>query len=486
MSERALRAELRRVLPPDRILSDPAEVSLYDSDGLTLHRGRAGGVVLAASTAEVQGIVRALARAGVPFVARGAGTGLSGGAVPLDGAWVIDVNRMRRILHLDPVDRYAVVEPGVVNLDLDGAAAAHGLRYAPDPSSQRACTIGGNIAENAGGPHCFLHGMTTRHVLGVTVVLPDGAVARLGGPPGTAVDLDWRGLFVGAEGTFGITVEAVLALIPRPEEVRTHLAAFSELTAACRAVARIVRAGVRAAALEILDDLPIRAVEASVYRAGYPLDAGAVLLVEQEGSALEIDAEAPLIAAACREEGAISFETATRAEERERLWRGRKGAFGAMGRIATDLYVLDGVVPRRRLADVIAEVQAIGRRHRVTLSNVFHAGDGNLHPNISFDGRDRDETERVLAASAEILRLCVAAGGTISGEHGIGLEKRAYMTEVFDAGDLDTQKEVRAAIDPACLANPSKVFPGGRGCVEAGRRGSAQADHTDRVLGAKH
>lgn len=474
--------ELRAILPRERVLTDPGELSLYDSDGLGLHRAQPRGVVIACTAQEVQQVVARLARTGQPFVPRGAGTGLSGGAVPLHDAWVIDVNRMRSIRKIEPLDRYAVVEPGVVNLDLDRAAARHGLRFAPDPSSQKACTLGGNIAENSGGPHCFLHGMTTRHVLGLTVVLPSGELLRLGGPPGTAHDDDWRGLFVGSEGTFGITVEAVVSLIPRPEEVRTCLAAFSSLRAACEAVAQIIRAGLRPAALEILDRLTIRAVEASVYRAGYPQDAEAVLLIDQEGLCEEVAEEAVFIERTCHELGALSYEVAETEAERTRLWKGRKGAFGAMGRIDRDLYVLDGVVPRRHLAEVVERIQGIGERHGVVLSNVFHAGDGNLHPNISFDARDPAAKARVLAAGREILELCVAVGGTLSGEHGIGLEKRDFMPLVFDDDDLETQRALRNAVDPAGIANPSKVLPSGRGCVEAGFRNRTHAAHTQRVL----
>ncbi|MCI0651595.1 MAG: FAD-binding protein [Planctomycetes bacterium] len=475
--------ELRRVLPRERVLTDRGELALYASDGLTVHRGEPAGVALVATRAEAVEVVRVFARSRRPFVARGAGTGLSGGAVPARGAWVVDVNLLRRILEVNALDRYAVVEPGVVNLDVDRAVAPHGLRYAPDPSSQRACTIGGNIAENAGGPHCFLHGMTTRHVLGLTVVLPDGEVARFGGPPGTPAGDDWRGLFVGAEGTLGLTIEATLALIPRPERVHTCLASFPSLGGACRAVARIIAAGVRPAALEILDRLTIRAVEASVFRAGYPERAEAVLLIEEEGSPQEIAAELPAIRAACAAERMLAFEEAANEDERQRLWRGRKGAFGAMGRLNTDLYVLDGVVPRRRMAEVIERIVEIGRRHGVSLANVFHAGDGNLHPNLSFDGRDPEETRRVLAAGAEILRACVDAGGTLSGEHGIGFEKREYMPWVFDEDDLATQRAVRAAIDPHEISNPEKIFPSGRGCVEAGRRDARHAARAERVIG---
>ncbi|MCA8960148.1 MAG: FAD-binding protein [Planctomycetes bacterium] len=474
---------LRQALPGDRILTDPGEIALYDADGLMLHRRTPGGVVLVRSREEALAVLRILHRQRVPFVPRGAGTGLSGGAVPLDDAWVVDVHRMRRVLHLDPVDRFARVEPGVINLDLDHAAAAHGLRYAPDPSSQKVCTIGGNVAENSGGPHCFLHGMTSRHVLGVTFALPDGEVIELGGPPGTATGIDWRGLFIGAEGTFGITLEAVLQLVARPEVVRTYLAAFPTLVGACHTVSRIIREGLQPGALEILDRLTIRAIEDSVFRAGYPTDAEAVLLLELEGTAECVEYEAPLVEAACRAEGCLTLEEADDEEGRQRLWRGRKGAFGAMGRLGRDLYVLDGVVPRSRLAEVIEEVQRIGERYAVRLSNVFHAGDGNLHPNISFDSRDPDETARVQHAGREILELCVEVGGTLSGEHGIGLEKREFMPWVFDEDDLATQLAVRDAIDPRRLSNPGKIFPTGRSCTESGVRTAEHADRVERLLG---
>lgn len=480
--DRALLARLRRRLPADRILTDPGELVLYDADGLALHRATPGGVLLLENSDEVRDAVVALAESAVPFVPRGAGTGLSGGAVALDHAWILDVTRMDRILEIDRVDRVARVEPGVVNLDLDRAAARHGLRYAPDPSSQRACTLGGNIAENSGGPHCFRHGMTTRHVRALEVILPDGARVTLGDRSGAVLGPDERGLFVGSEGTLGICVEATVALVARPERVRTFLASFSSLAASCRAVSRIIAAGARPAALEILDRLTIGAVEASVFRAGYPRDAEAVLLVEGEGSPPEIVEETAVVRAACEAEGAIAFEEADDAEARLRLWRGRKGAFGAMGRIARDLYVLDGVVPRTRLAEVIEGIQDIGRRFRVRLSNVFHAGDGNLHPNISFDARDPDESARVRSAGEAILRLCVDAGGTLSGEHGIGMEKREFMGLVFNDEELATQERLRRAIDPTGLSNPGKVLPGGRGCTEAGHRGPAHAARTERLL----
>ena len=469
-------------LPTDRILTDQGELALYDCDGLALHRATPGGVLLLENRSEVTGVITACAEFGVPFVPRGAGTGLSGGAVPLDRAWILDVTRMNRILSIDPIDRVAQIEPGVVNFDLDQAASEHRLRYAPDPSSQRACTLGGNIAENSGGPHCFRHGMTTRHILEIEVVLPDGQLTKLGEPCLGLSGPDSRGLFVGSEGTLGVVVAATVSLIPRPPTIRTFLSSYGSMAAACQTVARIIAAGGRPAALEILDRRTIAAVEASVFRAGYPLEAEAVLLIETEGTHQEVEEETDLVRSACSAESALAFEEADDEESRARLWRGRKGAFGAMGRIDRDLYVLDGVVPRSQLAKVIEQIAEIGEKHQLVLSNVFHAGDGNLHPNISFDARNREQCARVIEAGHEILEVCVEAGGTLSGEHGIGIEKRDAMHLVFTEDELETQRKLRNALDPDRLANPRKLLPSGRGCVEAGFRGAGYAAQVQRII----
>ncbi|HLU46820.1 MAG TPA: FAD-linked oxidase C-terminal domain-containing protein, partial [Planctomycetota bacterium] len=425
MSTAARRAlsELEAWIPPDRLIADPSELRVYECDGLPLHKHPPLAVVLLETRDEALLVVDWCRRHGLPFVPRGAGTGLSGGATPLVDCLIVDLNRMRKIKHVDLENRYAVVEPGLINLRLSEALRGQGFHYAPDPSSQRACTIGGNVAENSGGPHCLKYGMTTDHVLGLEVVLSTGEAVRLGGPHAAAPGLDLRGLFIGTEGTFGIVTEVTVRLSPDPEETRTFLAIFDSMRLACRMVAEITRAGMTPAALEILDRLTIEAVEASVFAAGYPKDAAAVLLVELDGFAAELDDEEPRVREIAHECGALELRAARDAAERQRLWLGRKGAFGAMGRINTDLYVLDGVVPRTRLEEVLERVYEIAQRHRVTLSNVFHAGDGNLHPNISYDGRDPDESARVLAAGKEILQACVDAGGSISGEHGIGLEK---------------------------------------------------------------
>jgi glycolate oxidase subunit GlcD len=431
-----------------------------------LDRRRA--VVLPETTAEVQAVVGALHTAGVPFVPRGAGTCLSGGPTAAGDAVIVDLARMRRVLQISTDDLYAVVQPGVVNLDLTAAVREHGLHYAPDPSSQSVCTIGGNFAENSGGPHCFKYGMTQDHVLGAVVVLPDGTLARLGDAAGPRLPhaLDLTGIFCGSEGTFGIATEITVRLCRDQEAVRTLLASFASMTAACRAVSDIVAAGLVPAALEILDQATIRAVEASVYRAGYPADAAAVLLVELDGPAAGIAEEACEVLDAFVRHGALRTEEATDPADRKRLWKGRKGAFGAMGRLDTDLYVLDGVVPRTQLEAALAGIAAIGARHGVRLTNVFHAGDGNLHPNISYDGRDAAVTARVVAAGREILQLCVDLGGSISGEHGIGSEKLDHVGMMFDANDLDVMARVRAAWNPRGLCNPGKVLPARAACAE--------------------
>jgi glycolate oxidase subunit GlcD len=377
---------------------------------------------------------------------------------------------LNRILAVDPVDRFAVVEPGVVNQELSRAAAPFGLFYAPDPSSQLVCTIGGNVAENSGGPHTLAYGTTTNHVLGLELVLPDGEVVELGSPTGFAPGYDLVGAVVGSEGTLGIVTRATLRLLPIPERVETLLAIFPDVVGACRAVGGIIESGLVPAALEIVDQRTIRAVEASVYAAGLPTDAGAVLLVELDGPASALPARVERVRGLARQAGAQRVEIARDAAERQRFWRARKGAFGAMGRLAPDLYVHDAVVPRARLPEILATVCAIGDRHGLRLSNVFHAGDGNLHPNISFDRRDPGELERVLAAGEEILRACVEAGGVISGEHGIGSEKREFMGLVFSDADLDAMRRLRAAFDPDGVCNPGKIFPTTRFCAEANPR----------------
>ncbi len=477
----ALVEALRGIVGEEGCLVRPEDLLVYECDALTLHRGLPSAVVFPGDSAQVAALVRACRRAGVPFVPRGAGTGLSGGAVALEGGVVIECSRMDRILSIDAENRLAVVQPGVVNASLSRAAALFGLFYAPDPSSQLACTIGGNVAENSGGPHTLKYGATTNHVLALELVLPDGERVRLGSPTGFANGYDLVGAVVGSEGTLGVVTEVTVRLTPIPEAVETLLAIFSDVVSACRAVGDVIRAGLVPAALEIVDRRTIEAVEASVYAAGLPRDAGAVLLVELDGPGLALPPQVERILALARGRGATRVEIARDAGERERFWRARKGAFGAMGRLAPDLYVHDAVVPRAKLPEVLEQVCAICDERGLRLSNVFHAGDGNLHPNISFDRRDAGELERVLDAGARILEVCVAAGGVISGEHGIGAEKRDFMPLLFTEADLDAMRRLREAFDPDRVCNPGKIFPTTRFCMEA----NPKARGYDRVpLGA--
>jgi len=463
--------ELEALLGPERVITERDALMAWECDGFTIHRTRPRAVVLPVDTGEAQAVIRLLHRAEVPFVPRGAGTCLSGGPTPIQPAVVIETSRMDRVLEVDETDQIAVVQPGVVNLDLTEAVSDLGLHYAPDPSSQSVCTIGGNLAENSGGPHCFKYGMTCDHVLSAVIVLPDGEIARLGTAAGPRAPgaLDLPALFCGSEGTFGIATEITVRLGRNPETVRTLLASFDDMERACSTVSEIVRLGLVPAALEILDQATIHAVEASVYCAGYPKDAKAVLLVELDGPSYVLDEDAAEVRATFERNGALRSEEATEPDDRKRLWKGRKGAFGAMGRLSTDLYVLDGVVPRTRLVEALNGIYEIGRRHDVVLTNVFHAGDGNLHPNISFDGRDEAQTERVVAAGHEILKLCIALGGSISGEHGIGSEKLDHMSLMFRDQDMDVMARVRRAFDPDGRCNPGKVLPNRSACAETAR-----------------
>ena len=468
MSAADLVTSLRAVVGDDACLVRPEDLFVYEADGLTLHRARPRAVVLPREKAQVAGVVKTCRAFGVPFVARGAGTGLSGGALALDGGVVIECARMNQILEVNLEDRYAVVQPGVINLELSKAVAPHGLFFAPDPSSQAACTIGGNVAENSGGPHTLKYGTTTDHVLALEVVLPDGEFASFGSRTGWTQGYDLVGAFVGSEGTLGVVTEATVRLLDLPQSVETLLAVFPDVFSACRSVGAIIGAGLVPASLEVIDQRTIAAVEASVYAAGLPTDAGAMLLIELDGPAVVVAREVERVRGLIAQSDADRVEVARDDQERERFWRARKGAFGAMGRLAPDLYLYDTVVPRVRLPEVLKRICEIGDRYRLRLSNVFHAGDGNLHPIISFDRRDSDEMKRVLAAGEEILRVCVEAGGVLSGEHGIGNEKQKFMGLLFGEDDLDAMRRLRAAFDPQGICNPGKVLPTPRACVEAG------------------
>lgn len=463
----SLAARLRGIPEVAEVLAGPTELFVYESDGLTLLRGQPLAVAFPLSTRAVVEIVRACGEADVPFVPRGAGTGLSGGATPVDGCVVIECSRMDRVLEVDAVNRTATVQPGLINARLSQEVAALGLYYAPDPSSQSACTIGGNVAENSGGPHTLKYGTTSPHVLSLEVVLPDASVVTLGRRDGHLVGYDLRGVFVGSEGTLGVVTAATVRLLPFPERVATLLASFSTLRASCEAVSAIIAAGIVPAALELLDDRTIAVVEDSIYAAGYPRDARAVLLVELDGSDAAVSEEQARVEALCREGGAIEVKAAADEAQRLAFWRGRKGAFGAMGRLAPDLYVHDAVVPRTRLPDVVERIGEAAERRGLRLANVMHAGDGNLHPNISFDQRDPAELERVRELGRAILTIAVEAGGVLSGEHGIGIEKRDYMRLLFAEEDLEPMRWVHDAFDPEDRANPGKLIPQPRACTEA-------------------
>jgi glycolate oxidase subunit GlcD len=468
-------SRLAAVVGEAGLISDPTRLLPYESDGLALLAERPDVVVLPRDTAQTAAAMRVLFEAGVPIVSRGAGTGLAGGARPIAGGAVVGTARMRDVLEVDAANRLARVQAGVVNVDLSLAVARHGLFYAPDPSSQQACTIGGNVAENSGGPHCFKYGNTTRHVLGLVIVTAAGEVLDLAAPAVDPDGYDLVGLFVGSEGLFGLATEVTLRLTPKPEAVETLLAVYKNLDAACEAVSDMIAARLEPSAIEILDRLTIEAVEKSVFAAGYPIDAEAVLLVDIDGTAVEVAAAVRETSAVMRRHGAILLRSASSEAERKQLWAGRKGAFGAMGRVAPDLYVADAVVPRTRLREVVAATTEIARRYRLKLATVFHAGDGNLHPNICYDRRDPDEVARVLAAGEEILRLCLAAGGSLTGEHGVGLEKLEGMEWLFGPDDLATMCRVRDAWDPERRMNPGKTIPV-RACRET-RQGLGSHAH---------
>ncbi|PYP65763.1 MAG: FAD-binding oxidoreductase [Gemmatimonadetes bacterium] len=454
----ALAGRLAAIVGERRVLVRQGELLAYSSDGLPGYVRQPSVAVFPGSRDEVIAVVRELARGNVRFVPRGAGTGLSGGALA-DGVVLLGLNRLTRIISIDADNALAVVEPGVVNVALSRAVSAHGLHYAPDPSSQAACTIGGNVAENAGGPHCLKYGVTLNHVVALTVVLPNGEVVQLGNAAGESEGYDLVGTFVGSEGCFGIALDVTVRLARIPQAIRTLLADFSSIDAAARAVSAIIASGILPAALEMMDAATIRAVEASIYAAGYPTDAAAVLLVELDGPAAGLDADVADVVRLSREAGARTVRVARDETERAKLWQGRKKAFGAMGRISSHLVVQDAVVPRTKLPAILARIHEISLRHRVTVCNVFHAGDGNLHPNIGYDANDPDESARVHAAMRDIMHACIDAGGTVSGEHGIGIDKLPWMDAIFSAESLGAMCSVRDVFDPERRANPGKVVP---------------------------
>jgi glycolate oxidase len=464
MSERsgAVSADLRRVLGADRVRDSATELSLYRHDASHME-GHAVAVCFPTSTAEVQACVEVANRHSVPFVARGSGTGLAGGAVPPEGAIVISTAKLNRVLSVDPLARRAWVEPGVLNLDLSRHVASHGLHFAPDPSSQQTCSIGGNVANNSGGPHCLSEGVTAAHILALEVVLPDGMVTVLGGEDPEPPGYDLRGAFVGSEGMFGIATRICVRLTPDPPATCTMLMDFDSVEAGASTVSAVIAAGIVPAAMEMMDRLCLEAVEAYIH-AGLPLDAAAALLVEVVGLPYGVDHDAAMVRRIATDHGVRHIRIAADDEERALLWKGRKSAFGAIARIKPNYYLHDTVVPRRELPGVLAQVYEIAARHDLLVLNVFHAGDGNLHPLLVFDAREPGVMKRVEAAGEEIVRASVAAGGVLSGEHGIGLEKRDLMPLLFTPIDLDAQARLRTAFDPRGLANPGKVLPSPARC----------------------
>jgi glycolate oxidase len=456
--------DLQRALSTDRVLHTPEDLLVFEYDG-TIEKGQPQVVVFPNNAQEVAECVRIARRYDLPVVPRGAGTGLSGGAVAAVGGVLIAMTRMKRILEVDVANRTALVEPGVVNLHLSQAVAKDGLYYAPDPSSQRACTIGGNIAENAGGPHCLAYGVTTNHVLGLELVLAGGEIVWTGGVAPDAPGYDIKGAVVGSEGTLCIVTKALLRLLRVPESTRTMLAIFDSIEQASEAVSAVIGAGLVPAAMEMLDRETIKAVEPALH-VGYPLDAGAVLLIEVEGVTEAASEDAAKARSICDEAGAREVREAVDPADREKLWAGRKGAISALGQLAPNYYILDGVVPRTKLPQVMQGVMQAGERFGFPIANVFHAGDGNLHPCILFDERRPGETERVLDCGEVIMHLCVEAGGSVTGEHGIGLEKRDFMPWIFTPSDLAAMSKLKSAFGAGESFNPCKAFPTSKGCGE--------------------
>ncbi|GAA3961869.1 FAD-linked oxidase C-terminal domain-containing protein [Actinoplanes auranticolor] len=464
-----LAARLRAELGADRIVNDRQELRTYECDGLAHYKVIPGLVVLPRDAAECARTVRACVEAGVPFVARGSGTGLSGGALPHAEGVLIVTSKMRAIVEVAPDDERAVVEPGVINLHVTRAATPHGYYYAPDPSSQQICSIGGNVAENSGGAHCLKYGFTTNHVTGAQVVTPDGELVELGGRAPDTPGYDLLGAFVGSEGTLGIATRVTVRLTRLPESVRTLLAAFPSTDQAGAATSAIIAAGVVPAAIEMMDALAIEAAEAAV-ACGYPAGAGAVLIVELDGPAAEVGAQFDQVTALCEANGAFELRIAADPAERALFWKGRKSAFAAVGRISPDYIVQDGVIPRTALPEVLHRIGEVSRAHGVRVANVFHAGDGNLHPLVLFDDAVPGEAERAEEVSGAIIDLCIEYGGSITGEHGVGMDKARYMPRMFTDDDLETMHLLRCAFDPAGLANPGKIFPTPRLCGEVPRR----------------
>lgn len=474
---------LLEALREDQLIHHPEDLVVYECDALSAYRQRPMAVVLPATTEDVSTVLKICSALGIPIVPWGAGTGLSGGALPLQDGVVVSMGRMHQILDIDLKNRTVTVQPGVTNLAVTNAVKDHGFYYAPDPSSQLACSIGGNIAENSGGVHCLKYGTTTNNLLGLEIVLADGEIVRFGGKAMDREGYDLLGLLTGSEGLLGITTEATLRILPRPELARAMMAVYDSVERAGQAVAHIIGAGMIPAGMEIMDRLSIEATEDFV-GAGYPRGVEALLLVELDGAASEVEYLLGTLEDLLRASGATQIRTAGSEEERLKLWAGRKAAFPAMGRISPDYYCMDGTIPRSKLPFVLQRIQELGERFGLPVANVFHAGDGNLHPLVLYDSNRNGDLDKAEELGAEILRLCVEVGGVLSGEHGIGVEKRDLMPCMFNAADLEAQERIKAGFDPAHLLNPGKVYPVLRRCIEGGKMhvhsGAEKFPHLER------
>jgi glycolate oxidase len=466
---RAVAKQFEAIVGKTAVVWAPEELVVFECDGLTSYRERPEVVVLPQTTEQLAEVIKICNREEIAFVARGSGTGLSGGALPVENCVLIVTARMRKILEVDLENQRVVVQPGVINSWVTQAVSGAGFYYAPDPSSQIICSIGGNVAENSGGVHCLKYGVTTNHVLGLKLVLPDGSIVDVGGKLPEMPGYDLTGIFVGSEGTLGIATEITLKILKAPETVHVLLADYVTVEEAGSTVSDIISAGVIPGGMEIMDNLSINAVEDVVATNCYPRDAGAILLIEIDGLAVEVEANSQIVEKLCRKNGARNVKVATDPDERLKMWKGRKAAFAAMGQRSPDYYVQDGVIPRTKLTYVLKEIEALGKKHGYEVANVFHAGDGNLHPLILYDNAVPGALEEVEELGGEILKLCVRIGGSISGEHGVGAEKRCYMPEMFTPADLETMQWVRKVFDPKGIANPTKIFPTPRTCGEGAR-----------------
>jgi glycolate oxidase len=466
---RAVAKQFEAIVGKTAVVWTPEELVVFECDGLTSYRERPEVVVLPQTTEQLAEVIKICNREEIAFVARGSGTGLSGGALPVENCVLIVTARMRKILEVDLENQRVVVQPGVINSWVTQAVSGAGFYYAPDPSSQIICSIGGNVAENSGGVHCLKYGVTTNHVLGLKLVLPDGSIVDVGGKLPEMPGYDLTGIFVGSEGTLGIATEITLKILKAPETVHVLLADYVTVEEAGSTVSDIISAGVIPGGMEIMDNLSINAVEDVVATNCYPRDAGAILLIEIDGLAVEVEANSQIVEKLCRKNGARNVKVATDPDERLKMWKGRKAAFAAMGQRSPDYYVQDGVIPRTKLTYVLKEIEALGKKHGYEVANVFHAGDGNLHPLILYDNAVPGALEEVEELGGEILKLCVRIGGSISGEHGVGAEKRCYMPEMFTPADLETMQWVRKVFDPKGIANPTKIFPTPRTCGEGAR-----------------